>query len=65
MRDDEHEYIDSFVQDMKINYDAAPTAPMFASLMMVGQERRYPVLTEVALGWEHVYVKGQPIKERH
>ena len=64
MRDDEHEYIESFVQDMKINYDSAPTGPMFASLMMVGQDRMYPVLTEVALGWEHVYVKGRPIKER-
>lgn len=54
MRDDEHEYIDSFVQDMKINYNAAPAAPMFASLMMVDQDRMYPVLFEVALGWEHV-----------
>jgi hypothetical protein len=53
----EMERSETFANDMKINYDSDP-GEVFAALIMVDKDSSHPVITNLALGWEHITVKG-------
>lgn len=55
----EAEYVNGFVETMRIDYESDP-GDVFANLTVIYQERTYPIILDFALGYEHVFIQGQP-----
>lgn len=51
----EQQYSEKFAEDMKISYKSDP-GDVFAALMMVNKDHPYPLITNIALGWNNVYI---------
>lgn len=60
MSQEERQYAERFAHEMKVDYVSDP-GQVFVALTMVGQASPIPLITNIALGWENVFVKGKPI----
>ena len=59
MTDPEAKYAKGFIDTMRIDYESDPGC-VFANVLAVVQEQPCPILLDLALGEEHVFVRGRP-----
>lgn len=55
----EQDYSENIVKDMRIDYKTDP-GDVFAAMMIIDQDQPYPLLINIALGWNNVFVANKP-----
>lgn len=58
MSNDEMERYEKFANDMKLNYESDP-GEVFAAVTQIDKDSPHIVITNFALGWDHVFVKDE------
>lgn len=56
MTEVEQEYVEKYAADMKINYESDPGDHVFAAMMLIDRDQKYPIISNFSLGWENVYI---------
>lgn len=58
MSQEEMRHSERFAHDMKIDYVSDP-GEVFGALILVGQDSPLPLITNIVLGRENIFVKGK------